>query len=72
MSHSHGHHGHHHHHGHEHHDHGHHAHEPRSHAPRVLAAAPAFSLLRLSIWQRLAGSGVLLAALWLMVFGVMG
>lgn len=35
-------------------------------------ASPTFSLLRLSVWQRLAGSAALLAALWLMVFGVMG
>jgi hypothetical protein len=66
MSHSHHHHGHHH-HGHEHHGHGHSGHEHRA-----LAAAPTFSLLRLSVWQRLTGAAALLASLWLMVLGVMG
>jgi hypothetical protein len=58
---SHSHHGHHHHHSH---DHG-------SHQPRAVAAAPTFSLLRLSIWQRLAGSAIGLAVLWLMILQVM-
>ena len=48
------------------HDHHHH------HAPRVIAAAPTFSLLRLSAWGRLAGAGVGLGGLWLLVFWVMG
>jgi hypothetical protein len=63
MSHSHHHHG----HGHEH-----RVHDQRGHGHRVLAAAPTFSLLRLSVWQRLAGAAVLLGALWLMIFRVMG
>jgi hypothetical protein len=76
MSHSHHHHGHHH-HGHEHHGHGHSGHEHRTHEHRdhelrALAAAPTFSLLRLSVWQRLTGAAALLASLWLMVLGVMG
>ncbi|MBJ6126459.1 hypothetical protein [Microvirga splendida] len=49
--------------------HGHHHH---THAHRATAAAPTFSLLRLSVGQRLAGSAVLLAGLWGMVLGVMG
>jgi hypothetical protein len=48
------------------HDHHHH------HAPRVIAAEPTFSLLRLSAGQRLAGAGVGLSGLWLLVFWVMG
>ncbi|WP_165820110.1 hypothetical protein [Microvirga sp. KLBC 81] len=50
------------------HHHGHH----HGHEHRALAAAPTFSLLRLSVWQRLAGAAVLLGALWLMVLQVMG
>ena len=50
----------------------HHSHEHRSHQPRVIAADPTFSLLRLSIWQRLAGAGIALAVLWLLVLQVMG
>jgi hypothetical protein len=53
-------------HGHHHHAHGH------SHAHRAVAAAPTFSLLRLSVGQRLAGTAAILAGLWLMVLGVMG
>ncbi len=49
--------------------HGHHHH---AHEHRAVAAAPTFSLLRLSAGQRLAGSAAILAALWLMVLGVMG
>ena len=44
-----------------HHDHGH----------RAVAAAPTFSLLRLSIWQRLAGAAIALGVLWLMVLQVL-
>jgi hypothetical protein len=47
---------------------GHHHHH---HAHRAIAAAPTFSLLRLSVGQRLAGTAVALAGLWLLVFGVM-
>jgi hypothetical protein len=54
-----------------HHDH-HHGHEHLAHEHRALAAAPTFSLLRLSVWQRLAGAAVLLGALWLLVFRVTG
>jgi hypothetical protein len=50
--------------------HGHHHHHTHEH--RAVAAAPTFSLLRLSVRQRLAGAAVLLASLWLLVFGVMG
>ena len=48
--------------------HGHH----HTHEHRAVAAAPTFSLLRLSVGQRLAGSAAILAGLWLMVLGVMG
>jgi hypothetical protein len=37
-----------------------------------MAADPTFSLLRLSIWQRLAGAAIALAVLWLLVLQVMG
>ena len=53
-------------HGHHHHTHAH------AHEHRAVAAAPTFSLLRLSVGQRLAGTAVVLAGLWLMVLGVMG
>ncbi|MBM1171867.1 hypothetical protein [Microvirga arabica] len=53
-------------HGHHHHSHMH------AHAHRAVASAPTFSLLRLSVGQRLAGTAVVLAGLWLMVLGVMG
>jgi hypothetical protein len=49
--------------------HGHHHHH---HAHRAIAAAPTFSLLRLSVAQRVAGSAAILAGLWLMVLSVMG
>jgi hypothetical protein len=55
-----------------HHDHHHHGHEHRVHEYRALAADPTFSLLRLSVWQRLAGAAVILSGLWLMVLQVMG
>jgi len=38
-----------------------------AHAPRPMAEQPTVSLLRLSAWQRLAGAGLILTALWLMV-----
>jgi hypothetical protein len=47
-------------------------HDHHHHAPRVIAAEPTFSLLRLSAGQRLAGAGVGLSGLWLLVFWVMG
>jgi len=42
-------------------------HHHHHHAPRAIAAAPTFSLLRLSAWGRLAGAAVLLGALWVLV-----
>ncbi|WP_246529371.1 hypothetical protein [Microvirga zambiensis] len=54
-------------HGHHHHTHDHtHAHEHRA-----IAAAPTFSLLRLSVGQRLIGAAIVLSGLWLLVFAVM-
>jgi len=47
---------------------GHHHHD---HAPRAIATAPTFSLLRLSAWDRLAGAGLVLSGLWLLVFLVL-
>ncbi|MBB4041033.1 hypothetical protein GGR34_002696 [Microvirga flocculans] len=52
--------------------HDHHHHHHHAHGHRAMAAAPTFSLLRLSAGQRLAGAAVLLLGLWLLVFGVMG
>ncbi|HZH53645.1 MAG TPA: hypothetical protein VEZ16_17400 [Microvirga sp.] len=49
---------------HRHHDHHH-------HAPRAVAAAPTFSLLRLSVWERMGWAGAVLAALWLLVLLVL-
>ena len=43
-----------------------------NHAPRPMAETPTVSLLRLSAWQRLAGVGVILAALWLTVIATIG
>ncbi|WP_114946433.1 hypothetical protein [Microvirga calopogonii] len=51
--------------------HGHHHHH-HSQEHRAVAAAPTFSLLRLSVGQRLAGTAVVLAGLWVLVLGVMG
>jgi hypothetical protein len=48
-----------------------HHHHHHHHAPRAVAAAPTFSLLRLSAWERLAGAGLLLSGLWLLVFLVL-
>jgi hypothetical protein len=59
-------------HGHHHHAHERHRHEHHAHEHRAIAAAPTFSLLRLSAGQRLAGAAVVLLALWLLVFRVMG
>ncbi len=42
------------------------------HASRAIAEAPTLSLLRLSAWQRLAGAGSVLAALWLIVIATVG
>jgi hypothetical protein len=53
-------------HGHHHHSHTH------AHEHRAVASAPTFSLLRLSVGQRLAGTAIVLAGLWVMVLGVMG
>jgi hypothetical protein len=49
-----------------------HSHHHHAHKHRAVAATPTFSLLRLSVGQRLAGSAAVLAGLWLMVLGVMG
>jgi hypothetical protein len=46
-------------------------HHHHHHAPRAIAAAPTFSLLRLSAWERLAGAGIALGGLWLLVFLVL-
>ncbi|MBA1155763.1 hypothetical protein [Microvirga mediterraneensis] len=51
--------------------HGHHHHH-RSHGQRAVAAAPTFSLLRLSVGQRLAATAVAVAGLWILVLAVMG
>ncbi len=48
------------------------AHHHHDHAPRAIAATPTFSLLRLSAWGRLAGAGLVLSGLWLLVFLVLG
>ena len=50
--------------------HGHHHHHTHEH--RAIAGTPTCSLLRLSVGQRLTGTAVVLAGLWLLVFGVMG
>ena len=50
--------------------HGHHHHHAHEH--RAIAAAPTFSLLRLSGGQRLIGAAALLLCLWLLVLAVMG
>ena len=47
-------------------------HSHHHHEHRAIAAAPTFSLLRLSAWGRLAGAAAILGALWLLVFLVMG
>ena len=47
------------------------AHHHHDHAPRAIAAAPTFSLLRLSALERLAGAGLVLGGLWLLVFLVL-
>lgn len=49
-----------------------HRHHHHTHEHRAVAAAPTFSLLRLSVGQRLAGTALVLAGLWLLVFGVTG
>ena len=43
-----------------------------AHVHPALAATPTVSLLRLSAWQRLAGAGVVLAVLWLIVMATVG
>ena len=63
----HGHHDHSHGHGHDHtHGHG-HAHGAAMQFARPQSAVPAFSLLTLSVWQRLAGASALIFVLWLIV-----
>jgi hypothetical protein len=46
-------------------------HHDHQHAHRAIAAAPTFSLLRLSAWERLAGAGVIVGALWLLVLMIL-
>ncbi|WP_162815583.1 hypothetical protein [Microvirga aerophila] len=41
------------------------------HPARAIASTPSFSLLRLSAWERIAGAGVVLGVLWLLVFLVL-
>jgi hypothetical protein len=41
------------------------------HPVRAVAAAPTFSLLRLSAWERMAGAGVVLGVLWCLVLLVL-
>ena len=43
-----------------------------AHALRAVAEKPTVSLLRLSALQRLAGAGLVLAALWLTVIATIG
>jgi len=50
--------------------HGHHHHHTHEH--RAIAAAPTFSLLRLSVAQRLIGAAAILLCLWLLVLAVTG
>jgi hypothetical protein len=47
-------------------------HSHHHHAHRAVAAAPTFSLLRLSALERMAGAVVVLGGLWLLVFLVLG
>lgn len=49
----------------------HHHHHAGHHAPHAVAAAPTFSLLRLSALERMAGAGLMLAVLWLLVLLVL-
>jgi hypothetical protein len=50
----------------------HHAHVHHAHVHHASAATPTLSLLRLSAWQRLAGAGLVLAVLWLIVMATTG
>ncbi|WP_153245847.1 hypothetical protein [Microvirga brassicacearum] len=52
---------------HSHHPH----HDAGSNTHHAVAGQPTFSLLRLSAWERLAGSAMLLGGLWLLVFLVL-
>jgi hypothetical protein len=47
------------------------SHDHHHHAPRAIAAAPTFSLLRMSAWERLTGAGILLGVLWLLILMVL-
>ena len=49
-----------------------HGHHHYTHEHRAVAAAPTFSLLRLSVGQRLIGAAAILLCLWLLVLAVMG
>jgi hypothetical protein len=46
-------------------------HHDHDHARRVTAAAPTFSLLRLSAWQRLGWAGLVLGVMWALVLLVL-
>lgn len=46
-------------------------HNDHHHAPHAVAADPTFSLLRLSVWQRMIGAGAVLGVLWLLVLLVL-
>jgi hypothetical protein len=48
------------------------SHRHHHHEHRAIAAAPTFSLLRLSAVQRMGGAALVLGGLWLLVFWVMG
>ncbi|WP_230531429.1 hypothetical protein [Microvirga roseola] len=43
-------------------------HSDHHHEHRAIAAAPTFSLLRLSAGQRLAGAAAVITGMWLLVF----
>jgi len=47
------------------------SHNDHRHTHRAIAAAPTFSLLRLSVWERLVGAAFVLGALWLLVLMVL-
>jgi hypothetical protein len=50
----------------------HHRHHHHANVTYAMAETPTLSLLRLSAWQRLAGAGLVLAALWLTVVATIG
>jgi len=44
-----------------------HRHSHDHSAPRAVALGPTWSLMRLSAWQRLAGAGVVVVMLWVLL-----